>query len=207
MGVFEQVLSIFSYQSNHIVILTDFFVHLNSQIWFLNCDEEFFCVLEIGSRFQFLTLLNVKLNDVIRWEIVFGQSKSLIPFLGTNVHFKGIYWLSSLQEIFLSKILLSNLAVMFGDLSEKRSADFRTLALKQLNSFTPLFGVDCSFNSFLETSGFNIVVHCTFSLFLAHQPIAPSFFKTDHKSRLSSFSQIHGLAEGKTFTVTIQGFL
>jgi hypothetical protein len=92
---------------------------------------------------------------------------------------------------------------MFGNLSEKGPADFRALPLKQLNSLAPLFSIDSGFNCFLEAASFNIMIDCTFSLFLAHQPITPSFFEINNQSRLSSLGQINSLSKGETLAVTI----
>jgi hypothetical protein len=131
----------------------------------------------------------------------------MVPFLAVDVHLKSVYWLPSFQIILLGQVLLPNLAIMLSDLSEKRSAHFRTLSLQQLHSFTPLFRRNRSLNRLLKSPSLDIMVHSIFCLFHRHQPIPPSFFQIHHQFRFGSLGQIHCLAKGKPFTVTIKRFL
>lgn len=48
VGVFEKVLAVLADEADHIVVETEFLVHLDSQIGFIHIDVQFFSVLKIN---------------------------------------------------------------------------------------------------------------------------------------------------------------
>jgi hypothetical protein len=130
MRVFEQILAISTDQTDHIVVGGSFLVHLNSLIRDFSRDVEFLSVFKVAFFFQTLRLTRVEFLDFVLRQIVSSDFISQIPFLGVDVHLEGVHRLSSKKVILFSQILLTNLTVVFSDLTIERSRHFRTLSLQ-----------------------------------------------------------------------------
>lgn len=156
---------------------------------------------------ELLSLLAIQIHNFILGQIILRHSVSMVPFLLVDIHFKSIHRLPSQQEVLLSQILLTNLAIMLSDLSVEGTGDFGGLAIQQLNCLVPLFGRNSGFYGFLEAACFNIMVHGRFSLLLMDQPVAPAFLQVHDQARVGTFSKVHSLAKGEAFAVAIECLL
>jgi len=127
MSIFQEIASVFRDKSNHIVVLSTFFVHSNSKVILLNNNVHFFSLFELFFLFKLFGLFNIKVCDFSFREIFFSNSQSLFPLSCFSIHFKSINWKCSLQIILFSEVILSDCRVMLSNLSVIRSCDFGSL--------------------------------------------------------------------------------
>jgi hypothetical protein len=108
VSLLEEVTSELRHKSDHIVILTTFFVHGNGKIIFLDDHVHLFSLSPFFLLLELLGLLDVEVGDLTFRKVLSGNSKSLLPFTRFCVHFKCINWKSSLQIVLLCEIILSD---------------------------------------------------------------------------------------------------
>ena len=103
----------------------------------------------------------------------------MVPLIGSYVHFEGLNRSSSIHEVLLCEIVLSNLGVVLSNLLIIRTSDLRRLVSNELDCTVPLSGGKCSFDGFVEDSSLDVVLNRKINLLLTCKPITPLFFKID----------------------------
>jgi len=83
----------------------------------------------VGFTLKFTSFVDLNLS-VLTFRKVSGDNKlSLIPFVSTDIHFEGFDILTSVDEVFLSKVKLAYFSVMLSNLSVVGSSNLWGLVL------------------------------------------------------------------------------
>ena len=205
VGVLEKVLAELGHQADHVVVLLSLLVHVDGKVWLVSTQVHALCILEEAFTFELASLLHIE-HCVLRFrEITRNNLIGLVPLVAADIHFKGFNKFSSIDEVFFSKIKLSDLSVVSSDLFVVRSADLRRLISNQLDSSIPFPSTDGGFNGLAEYSSLNEVLNGEVKLLLRLKPVTPFLFEVDDVGRECSASQVNGLAEGMTSNVAVKG--
>lgn len=128
----------------------------------------------------------------------------LVPLVCTNIHFKCLNKLTSLNKVFFSEIKLTALSIMTRNLFEIWTGHFCLLTWNKLYSSIPLPCTQCWFNSFIEYTSLNEMLDSLVKLFLTCKPVTPLFFQSYDMWWESSFSKFNGLSECMAHNITIK---
>lgn len=82
----------------------------------------------------------------------------MLPFVGFRVHFECLDGEGSFKVVLLSKVVLPDIRIVFGDLLVEWSGNLGTLVGEELNSLVPFTRIYRGLNGFLNCSCLNIMV-------------------------------------------------
>jgi hypothetical protein len=127
VGVLEEIFAEFGHQADHVVVLFSFFVHVDGKIGLIGTQVHTFCVLEESFSLEFTGFLNIEHGVLRFWEVARDNLIGLVPLVAPHIHLKCLNEFTSIDEVFLSEIKLSDLSIVSSNLLIVRSADFRWL--------------------------------------------------------------------------------
>lgn len=124
MCIFQKILSILCDKSDHMVILFSFSVNIDGKIWLICCKIHSFSILIISFLFKLSCLLHIEHRIFTFRKISRNYLVGLIPFIGSDIHFKGLYEFTCFDIILLCKIKLSYFSIVLCDFFVVRTRDF-----------------------------------------------------------------------------------
>jgi len=166
VGILQQVNTEFLDEADHLVKHLSLLVHVNGQVWLISSQVHLLSFLVVTLTFKFTGFVNLNLGVLTLRQVPGDDGLSLFPFVSSHVHLKGLYVLSSVDEVFLSQVELTNFSVVLGDLSVVRSSNFWGLVLDQLDCAIPLSSGKSGLNCLVEDISLNEVFNCKVQLLL-----------------------------------------
>jgi len=102
MRILQQLLPKLSHESDHVVILLSFLIHIDREVRLVGSQIHFLGIFEDVFRLELAGLLDVEHSVLGFGEVTGNHLVGLVPFVGADVHLESVHVLASLDVVFLS---------------------------------------------------------------------------------------------------------
>ena len=147
---------------------------------------------------EFLSLLNLDSAVLTLWEVVNDEVISLLPFVGSDIHFKSLNVLSSLYKELFSLVVFADFGIVASDFDLVRSNLISRLVLHKVDGTVPVTCCKGRFNGLVEDVGLDEVINSLVKLSLRDKPITPFLFKSNNMVSEGLLGKIDSFFEGMT---------